>query len=142
MTSLGLYFYLQHFQPEIAVLLPWLPLTASMLFIVTYNMAWAPVPILIMAELLPIQIKAVGGTISIIVMYTANFMLVKYSAILEAKTIIGYAGVFWIYAAINLFNALFTYFCLPETKGKTLEDIDHLYDVRKKKDIFNNESSS
>ena len=130
MTSLGLYFYLQQSQPEITAHLPWLPLTASIPFIVTYNTAWAPVPFLMMAELLPVQIKAVCGTLTMIVLFISSFVMVKYSATLEASTILGYAGLFWLYAVVNLWNAVFTYFFVPETKGKTLEDIERFYEVR------------
>jgi hypothetical protein len=39
-------------------------------------------------------------------------------------------GAFGWYAAWNIFGWVFCYFCLPETKAKTLEELDAVFEVR------------
>jgi hypothetical protein len=39
-------------------------------------------------------------------------------------TAFGFHGLFWIYAVISLFGSTFSFFFIPETKGKSLKDIE------------------
>ena len=41
------------------------------------------------------------------------------------------SGVFWCYGSVALFGALFVYFIVPETRGKSLDEIEHLFDPEK-----------
>jgi SP family sugar porter-like MFS transporter len=61
-------------------------------------------------------------SVSIFALWTACFILTFTFPILNEK--LGTAGTFWIYAAICLFGLVFTVFTLPETKGKSLEQIE------------------
>jgi SP family sugar porter-like MFS transporter len=54
--------------------------------------------------------------------YPACFVLTYTFPALNAA--LGTADVFWTYAAICVAGLLFLYFCLPETKGKSLEEIE------------------
>jgi hypothetical protein len=40
---------------------------------------------------------------------------------------LGYSGVFAIFSAAALINLLFVWFCVPETKGRSLEQIASLW---------------
>jgi facilitated trehalose transporter len=51
-----------------------------------------------------------------------TFMVLKLFPTLEMN--VEYYGVFWIYAANCLVGSAFVYFVLPETKGKTLAEIE------------------
>jgi sugar porter (SP) family MFS transporter len=87
-----------------------------------YSMSLAPVVWVVIAEIFPNRIR--GGAISIAVtaLWIACFVLTYTFPSLNAA--LGTAGVFWTYAAICLAGLLFLYFCLPETKGKSLEEIE------------------
>nr|ACF82595.1 unknown [Zea mays] len=41
---------------------------------------------------------------------------------------ISVAGMFFVFAAISTISVLFVYFCVPETKGKTLEQIEMMFE--------------
>ena len=43
------------------------------------------------------------------------------------ETALGYYGVFWIYAINSLLGTIFVIFVLPETKGKSLTEIEQLF---------------
>ncbi|XP_065851806.1 sugar transporter ERD6-like 5 isoform X2 [Euphorbia lathyris] len=78
------------------------------------------IPWMIMAEIFPVNIKGSAGSLvsmmssieSIIVAYTFNFLFEWNSA-----------GVFFIYATVAAFGLIFISKLVPETKGRTLEEI-------------------
>ena len=43
---------------------------------------------------------------------------------------VGFHGLFWIYATVSLFGGIFSFLFIPETKGKSLNEIESFF-VRK-----------
>jgi MFS family permease len=76
----------------------------------------------ILAEIFPNRIRGSAMSVSIVALWLANFLLSQTFPIMYAS--LGMARCFWIYAAICLAGFVFIYFNLPETKGKTLEEIE------------------
>ncbi|CAN1285121.1 Sugar transporter ESL1 [Linum perenne] len=90
------------------------------LYIATFSIGVAGVPWIIMSEIFPMSVKAVAGSLvtlvswsaSWVVTYTFNFML-QWSP----------AGTFFIFAGMCGASIMFTWKLVPETKGRTLEEI-------------------
>lgn len=60
-----------------------------------------------------------------------NFILsLTWPALVAAFTSTGAFG--W-YAGWNIFGWIFCYFCLPETKGRELEELDHVFGMQTRK---------
>jgi hypothetical protein len=67
--------------------------------------------------------------ISVSALWIASFLLTFTFPTLNRR--LGSAGTFWIYAAICLFGFFFVLARIPETRGKTLEEIEHDWPVRR-----------
>ncbi len=63
--------------------------------------------------------------------YTMGFVTSK--TFLDLKHCLGLAGVFSLYGSITVCGIVYVYFKLPETEGRSLEDIENLYKTKKMK---------
>ena len=87
-----------------------------------YSMSLAPVVWVVISEIFPNRIRGGAMSIAVTALWSACFVLTYTFPTLNAA--LGTAGVFWTYAAICMVGLLFIYFLLPETKGKSLEEIE------------------
>jgi len=90
--------------------------------IACYAMSLAPVVWVVISEIFPNRIRGAAMAVAISSLWIACFLLTYTFPILNAK--LGSAGTFWLYAAICIAGFVFIKFKLPETKGKTLEQIE------------------
>ncbi len=90
--------------------------------IACYAMSLAPATWVVISEIFPNRIRGSAVSIAVTALWTACFVLTYTFPALNAG--LGAAGVFWIYAAICLAGAVFIYLRLPETRGRTLEEIE------------------
>ncbi len=109
----GLYFF--HFQG-----LPLLILV--ILAIACYAMSLAPVTWVILSEIFPNRVRGVAMSVSTFALWAACFLL-TYTFPLLNKMLNAY-GTFWLYGLICAIGFLFILKKLPETKGKSLEQIE------------------
>ncbi|KAJ0025920.1 hypothetical protein Pint_08966 [Pistacia integerrima] len=92
--------------------------------IIFFSLGMGPVPWVIMSEILPINIKGLGGSVATLsnwicawlVTMTANLLLTWSSG-----------GTFTIYMVVSAFAVAFVTFLVPETKGKALEEIQRSF---------------
>ncbi|KAG2693574.1 hypothetical protein I3760_08G102700 [Carya illinoinensis] len=99
---------------------PILAVTGILLYIGSFSIGMGAVPWVVMSEIFPINIKGRGGSLATLVnwfgawlcSYTFNFLM-SWSSY----------GTFILYAAINALAIVFVVTVVPETKGRTLEQI-------------------
>ncbi|GAV80452.1 Sugar_tr domain-containing protein [Cephalotus follicularis] len=99
---------------------PILAVTGILLYIGSFSAGMGAVPWVIMSEVFPINIKGVAGSLATLVnwigawavSYTFNYLMTWSSY-----------GVFLVYGAINVLAIVFIVVLVPETKGRTLEEI-------------------
>ncbi|HEY7615972.1 MAG TPA: sugar porter family MFS transporter [Terriglobales bacterium] len=87
-----------------------------------YALSLAPVTWVLISEIFPNRIRGLAVSISVSALWTASFVLTFTFPILNR--VLGSAGTFWTYAAVCLAGFWFVFFRVPETKGKTLEEIE------------------
>ncbi len=87
-----------------------------------YGMSLAPVTWVLIAEIFPNRIRGAAVSVAVSALWIACFILTFLFPILRGS--LGMAGTFWIYALICFAGFAFVYFRVPETKGRTLEQIE------------------
>lgn len=90
--------------------------------IAAYSMSLAPVTWVIISEIFPNRIRGAAMAVAVSALWIACFILTYTFPMLNAK--LGSAGSFWLYAAICVLGFIFIFAKLPETKGKSLEQIE------------------
>ncbi|KAI4266793.1 MAG: hypothetical protein LQ337_008662 [Flavoplaca oasis] len=102
--------------------------TGIYLFMVVYSPGEGPVPFTYSAEAFPLYIREYGMAFATATTWGFNFILSLTWPALEATFTT--PGAFGFYAFWNFFGWAFAYFCLPETKERTLEELDTVFSVR------------
>ncbi len=90
--------------------------------IACYSMSLAPVTWVVISEIFPNRIRGAAMAVAVASLWMACFMLTYTFPLLNKN--LGPAKTFGLYAAICVLGFLFILFKLPETKGKTLEELE------------------
>ena len=88
-----------------------------------YALSLAPVTWVLISEIFPNRVRGIGVSISVSALWCASFVLTFTFPILNR--VLGPAGTFWTYAGVCLAGFFFVFLRVPETKSKTLEEIEH-----------------
>ncbi|MHB9037269.1 MAG: sugar porter family MFS transporter [Armatimonadota bacterium] len=115
---MGLVFQLQVKGPVVILM--------TLLILAPHSIGLGGLPWLMMSELFPTRIRAWAVSITTTVIWFAGFvgtMAVPKVVQTSERTIGSGAGVFWMFAVVCIFSFIFGVKMLPETKGRTLEDI-------------------
>lgn len=91
---------------------------------------FGPLPWAIMGEIFPSNLKSVASGLTAGFCWLLGFILTKtFQSLCD---LIGLHFTFWMYGVFCLFALLFTVFLLPETEGKTLQEIQDMLQGRTK----------
>jgi MFS family permease len=87
-----------------------------------YAVSLAPVTWVVISEIFPNRVRGAAMSVAVTSLWLACFVLTYTFPLLNAR--LGPAGTFWLYAAICVAGFTFILLRLPETKDKTLEEIE------------------
>ena len=96
---------------------------AVILYMVSNNGAFGVTIWLINSEVYPMNLRSKGGSFGAFSHWFFDFLIALTTLTMFAK--LGAAGPFWVFTAISVVSFAFVFFLLPETKGKSLELIEH-----------------
>ncbi|KAJ8972276.1 hypothetical protein NQ317_005855 [Molorchus minor] len=102
----------------------WIPVVAVMVYAVVFKFGLGIIPIVMTAELFPAKVKAMGMTIADF--FYVIFALISVELYHWLTKVFSHDVPFYIFAASCFLTALFAQFYIPETKGKTLEEIQFM----------------
>ncbi|XP_043273665.1 facilitated trehalose transporter Tret1-2 homolog [Venturia canescens] len=101
---------------------PWLPIVLLFVYAGTVAVGLGPLPWLLCAELFDDNNRGLGSGLSAGFAFLCFFAVVKTGP--QAFNVLTPAGTFALYGMVALLGSLFLYRYLPETKDKTLRDIE------------------
>lgn len=98
-----------------------LALTSLLVYIITFSLGMGPIPWIIMSEILPASMKGFAGSVATLGNWLASWAVtMTINIMLEWSS----TGTFLIYSLLCFFTFLSVALWLPETKGRTLEEIE------------------
>lgn len=90
--------------------------------IAIYSMSLAPITWVVLSEIFPNRLRGLAMSIATFSLWAASFVLTFTFPLLNEA--LGAYGTFWVYSLICVLGYLFIKNKLPETKGKSLEEIE------------------
>jgi sugar porter (SP) family MFS transporter len=116
--GLGLAFAL----PQLRGSLSWIAVASLMVYVGSFAVGLGPVFWLMLAEIYPLRIRGRAMSVGTIANWSAN--LIVALSFLTLTQIVGTATTFWLYGVISIAAWLFAFYLVPETKGRSLEEIE------------------
>jgi sugar porter (SP) family MFS transporter len=92
------------------------------LYIASFAISLGPVFWLMISEIYPLRIRGSAMSVASIANWGSNFAVALTFPVLLAT--LGGAGSFWLFALLGIVAWFFVYFRVPETKGRSLEEIE------------------
>jgi MFS family permease len=117
LVILGAFFYSATLQADA----PWLSLVALVVYIACFAMGLGPVFWLMISEIFPLELRGPAMALCTVANWSFNF-IVSYT-FLTLVGDLGKAGTFWLYAVVGVIAVIFFARLVPETKGRSLEEI-------------------
>ncbi|KAH0938528.1 hypothetical protein HID58_005989 [Brassica napus] len=120
-------FYLKGFvspDSDMYSMLSILSVVGVVAMVVSFSLGMGPIPWLIMSEILPVNIKGLAGSIATLANWFFSWLITMTANLLLAWSS---GATFTIYGVVCAFTVVFVTLWVPETKGKTLEELQALF---------------
>ncbi|XP_078181569.1 polyol transporter 5-like [Carex rostrata] len=102
-----------------------LSITMVLTFVASFAIGYGPLAWVYSSEILPLRLRAQGASMGTAVnRITSGVITMTFISLYKAITI---AGSFFLYAGVATVGVIFVYFFLPETRGRSLEDMEVLF---------------
>jgi SP family xylose:H+ symportor-like MFS transporter len=103
-----------------------------LLFMAAFSISWGPIVWVLLSEIFPNNIRSLALAISVFIQWVANFVVTQvFPSLVENKWLNDHfngAFPFYLFSGICLFSLLFVWKKVPETKNKSLEQMDTLWE--------------
>jgi sugar porter (SP) family MFS transporter len=101
------------------------------LYLAGYEVGWGAVVWLMMAEVFPLKVRGVGMGVGSVVLWAATFAITFVFPVMDNALGLAYSA--WIFAGIGVLLFVLVLWLVPETKGRSLEEIE--LDLRRRTHI-------
>jgi SP family arabinose:H+ symporter-like MFS transporter len=99
-------------------------LVCVMVFIAAFASAMGPISWILCSEIFPNKVRGRAMSIATLTIWSSCYLVAQTFPMLNDSKAIGPVVTFWIYGAVSLLTFVFVWLAVPETKGRTLEEIE------------------
>jgi SP family xylose:H+ symportor-like MFS transporter len=108
-------------------------LVAMLVYTAGFAVSWGPVTWVLLSEIFPNQIRGKAMAIAVAAQWIANYLVSWTFPILDKNPWLvdhfNHGFAYWIYGVMGILAAVFMGTVVPETKGRSLEQMQHLWHV-------------
>ncbi|XP_057717381.1 solute carrier family 2, facilitated glucose transporter member 6 [Corythoichthys intestinalis] len=106
-----------------------IPIISVVVFIFGYAMGWGPITWLLMSEVLPLAVRGVASGLCVAASWLTAFVLtVVFTHLVDSY---GLYVPYFFFTVVSVVCLLFTALCVPETRGRSLEEIENYFRTRR-----------
>ncbi|MGC8640253.1 MAG: sugar porter family MFS transporter [Isosphaeraceae bacterium] len=117
-------------------------LVAIVSFTAAFAMAMGPIGWLLCSEIFPNKVRGRAMSLASLTVWVSCYIVAQTFPMLNDSPRVGPALTFWTYAAVSLLAFLMVFFLVPETKGRSLEEIEEFWLAGRDKEVDSIEFSS
>ena len=105
-------------------------------FVACFAFSWGPVTWVLLSEMFPNAVRSKIMSVAVAVQWIANYLVASTFPLLDKSRWLvetfNHAFSFGLFGCMALLSGVFVWKILPETKGKTLEEMEQVWDVKNK----------
>nr|CAD7460396.1 unnamed protein product [Timema tahoe] len=120
LAALGTFFHLQNNHSDTSSI-GWLPVVSLVVYIIVYSPGFGSLPWAVMGELFTPNVKSMASSVSASICWFFAFLITKFFSTISEELGSDYA--IWIFGIFAVVAFVLVFFLLPETKGKSLQEI-------------------
>ena len=110
----------------------YLALGCMVLYVASFAMSWGPVTWVLLSEIFPNKIRGRAMAIAVAAQWISNYLVSLTFPMMDDNTYLteqfNHGFAYWIYGLMGLLAMFFVLKYVPETKGKTLEEMEEIWE--------------
>lgn len=109
----------------------YLALGCMMLYVASFALSWGPVTWVLLSEIFPNKIRGKAMAIAVAAQWVSNYLVSLTFPMMNDNTALteqfNHGFAYWVYGFMSLIAMWFVWKYIPETKGKTLEEMESIW---------------
>ncbi|WP_298338611.1 D-xylose transporter XylE [uncultured Algibacter sp.] len=109
----------------------YLALACMMLYVASFALSWGPVVWVLLSEIFPNKIRGKAMAVAVAAQWISNYLVSLTFPMMNDNTALteqfNHGFAYWVYGIMSLLAMWFVWKFVPETKGKTLEEMEDLW---------------
>lgn len=107
-------------------------LLCMLVYIAGFAVSWGPVVWVLLSEIFPNKVRGKAMAVAVAAQWISNYLVSWTFPMMDKSTflinIFHHGFAYWIYGLMSVLAAIFMWKWVPETKGKTLEEMEYLWE--------------